>query len=182
MLSIAINGKFLSERMQGIVRYARELVRALDDVLDETDRVELVVPPNAHDVPPLRNIAVVPWGRHAGIVWEQLDFARYLRRHRDLVALNLCNVAPLLSRPGVTTMQGVLRYAAQSGIPHVALPSVCGRGASRASDPYRERVQQVANRAVLSACARKGACGAKRLAARACLRRGARLARSLPAA
>lgn len=111
MLHVAINGKFLSERMQGIVRYARELVCALDEVLDPEDQVVLVVPPNAEDVPPLQNIETVRWGRHAGIAWEQLDFACYLLKHRELVPLNLCNVAPLLCRPGVTTIHDVMYRA-----------------------------------------------------------------------
>ena len=111
MLNVAINGKFLSDRMQGIVRYARELVCALDEVIDATDHVELVVPSNAQDVPALQNIEVVAWGNRTGILWEQLDFACYLRKHRDLLALNLCNVAPLLSRPGVTTIHDVMYKA-----------------------------------------------------------------------
>ena len=111
MLNVAINGKFLSDRMQGIVRYARELVCALDEVIDKTDHVELVVPPNAQDVPALENIEAVVWGSRTGIAWEQIDFARYLLKHRELTALNLCNVAPLLSRPGVTAIHDVMYRA-----------------------------------------------------------------------
>ncbi len=108
MLTAAINGKFLSDRMQGIVRYARELVVALDDVLDENDRVVLVVPPDAQDVPAFSHIEVVQWGRLKGIAWEQLDFARYLRKHKGFLSLNLCNVAPIVAPAGVTTVHDVM--------------------------------------------------------------------------
>lgn len=108
MFSVAINGKFFSEQVQGVARYGRELVPALDEVLDKDDYVELVIPPDAKDVPPLQNIKVVPYGKRRGIAWEQLDFARYLRKHRELMALNFCNVAPLLSRPGVTTVHDIM--------------------------------------------------------------------------
>ncbi|MEE1158263.1 MAG: hypothetical protein UHS51_02470, partial [Atopobiaceae bacterium] len=108
MLTVAINGKFLSDRMQGIVRYARELVVALDDVLGESDRVVLVVPPDAQDVPAFSHIEVVQWGRLKGIAWEQLDFARYLRKHKGFLSLNLCNVAPIVAPAGVTTIHDVM--------------------------------------------------------------------------
>ena len=111
MLNVAINGKFLVDHMQGIVRYARELVGALDEVLDERDHVEIVVPPVAHDIPEFKNIEVVRWGNRTGTAWEQLDFAQYLRKHPRLTALNLCNVAPLLGRPGVTAIHDVMYRA-----------------------------------------------------------------------
>ncbi len=111
MLNVAINGKFLADRMQGIVRYARELVCALDEVLDARDYVEIVVPPEAQDIPAFTNIRVVRYGRRSGIAWEQLDFAQYLLRHPRLTALNLCNVAPLFSRPGITAVHDVMYRA-----------------------------------------------------------------------
>ena len=108
MLNVAINGKFLADRMQGIVRYARELVCALDEVLGDDDHVVLVAPPDAHDVPSFAHIEVLCWGRHAGIVWEQIDFARYMRKHKESLALNLCNVAPLVAPAGVTAIHDVM--------------------------------------------------------------------------
>lgn len=108
MLKVAINGKFLADRMQGIVRYARELTCAFDEVLDDDDRAVLVVPPDAKDIPSFSHMDVVRWGKRHGIAWEQIDFARYVRGHRDLVPLNLCNVAPLLAPAGVTTVHDVM--------------------------------------------------------------------------
>lgn len=111
MLRVAVNGKFLAERMQGIVRYARELVCALDEVLDDDDHVELVIPSDAHDVPELGRIRTVAVGKRTGIAWEQLDYAHYLQRKRDLLPLNLCNVAPFLAPAGVTTIHDVMYRA-----------------------------------------------------------------------
>ena len=60
MLQVAINGKFVADRMQGIVRYARELIAALDDVLDaEQDR--------AHPVKSARPIASGLLSKRAGV-------------------------------------------------------------------------------------------------------------------
>lgn len=111
MADWAINGKFLGERMQGIVRYARELTKALDVELDRKGQVELVVPPNARDIPELKNIQVVEWGRREGIRWEQLDFRAYLKKHPHTRAINFCNTTPLFVQPGITTVHDVMYKA-----------------------------------------------------------------------
>ena len=107
-MRVTINGAYLSFAMQGVVRYARELVQALDVVLDEDDDVELAVPRDAHDVPDFKKIRVCSVGRLTGKAWEQIDLAAHMLMHPDRVLLNLCNVAPLLARPGVTTIHDVM--------------------------------------------------------------------------
>lgn len=107
-MRVTINGAFLSWGMQGIVRYARELVGALDDVLDEGDDVELAVDGEAHDVPEYARISVRRVGRLTGIAWEQIDLAAYMLAHSDRMLLNLCNVAPIVARPGMTTIHDVM--------------------------------------------------------------------------
>ncbi len=111
MLKVVINGKFAADRMQGIVRYARELLCELDKLLDANDDVVLVVPQDAHDIPSYTSIRVERYGRLSGIPWEQVDLARYLLFHPGYVPLNLCNVAPLLARPGVTTIHDIMYKA-----------------------------------------------------------------------
>ncbi len=107
-MRVVINGKFMAENMQGIVRYARELVCALDEILSDQDDVVLLMPHNAHDVPELARIRAVRSGSLTGIAWEQVTLARYLASHPDTVCLNLCNTAPLVSRPGVTTIHDIM--------------------------------------------------------------------------
>lgn len=111
MLKVTINGKFLADGMQGIVRYARELVCALDEVIDDGDDVVLVVPPDAADIPELRRISVTRFGSLAGIPWEQFDLPRYQLLHPRRTLLNLCNVAPILSGPGITAIHDVMYKA-----------------------------------------------------------------------
>ena len=53
-----INGKFLADRMQGIVRYAREIIKALDKCLDGDIEVILIAPNDAKDIPKLEKIKV----------------------------------------------------------------------------------------------------------------------------
>ena len=107
-MRVTINGAFLSSNMQGVVRYARELVVALDGVLDDSDDVELAVARDARDVPGFGRIRVRRIGRLRGQAWEQVELAAYMLAHRDRLLLNLCNVAPLVARAGVTTIHDVM--------------------------------------------------------------------------
>lgn len=106
--SYVINGKFAAERMQGIVRYAWELVKAMDGLLDDDMDVSLLLPPNAGDVPAFQRIRVESFGTRSGLIWEQTDLRRYLKMHPESMCLNLCNIAPLFVRPGITTIHDIM--------------------------------------------------------------------------
>lgn len=108
MTQYLINGKFMAERMQGIVRYSREILGELDKLLDESMSVTLLVPPDARDVPAYANIHVLSIGRRTGIAWEQFDLGGYARRQRDYLLINLCNVAPFGLKPGITAIHDIM--------------------------------------------------------------------------
>lgn len=95
-----INGRFLTRRVTGVDRYARELVRELDSLLCEGEAV-ILLPEGCEpiDWEPTANIVMRHYGKHRGAIWEQLDLSRYAKKRR-LLAVNLCNTAPLLN-PGV---------------------------------------------------------------------------------
>lgn len=103
-----INGKFLADRMQGIVRYAREITKALDKCLDGDIEVTLLAPSDAKDIPELKRIKVETIGKHSGMVWEQTDLRRYLKRNNDVICINFCNVCPLFVQPGITTIHDIM--------------------------------------------------------------------------
>lgn len=102
-----INGRFMEDRMQGLVRYARELLAALDPIA-ENEGIVLLVPPTAHDVPEYRNIQVQKIGTKGGIRWEQTDLRKYIRNNKDTVCVNLCNVTPFFVRPGITAILDIM--------------------------------------------------------------------------
>lgn len=105
---IIINGKFMAERMQGIVRYSRELISALDEIVDDNMDLVLAIPFNAVDVPKYKQIQVQYLGKRSGIAWEQIDLARFVRRQKGAVLLNLCNIAPFFVRPGITAVHDIM--------------------------------------------------------------------------
>jgi glycosyltransferase involved in cell wall biosynthesis len=97
---LVINGRFLSQPVSGVQRYARELVRALDHaLLSKTSpfpSATILVPPNvpAEDLPKdLKVLRIHAAGRLKGHLWEQLELPRMAR---GAILVNLTNSAPLL--------------------------------------------------------------------------------------
>ncbi len=93
---IVINGKFMSQRVTGVQRYAREILLELDKLLSEPMCVEIAVNKDARDVPEYKNIAVRKIGRHTGNLWEQIDLPAYVIKNKGL-CVSLCNMAPILT-------------------------------------------------------------------------------------
>lgn len=101
MRTLVINGRFLGQPISGVQRYARELIRGLDNVLTQTDcgarpSVTIWAPP---DVPAaalpsgLQSVRIGQAGRFTGHRWEQRELPRLAR---DAVLVSLTNSAPLL--------------------------------------------------------------------------------------
>jgi glycosyltransferase involved in cell wall biosynthesis len=99
-MRIAINGRFLTRRITGVDRYAREITRELDSLVTANE-VVVVVPSSDELIEPLslNNIIVIRFGKHNGHRWEQLEFPQFLKKEHRL-GVNLCNTAPMLN-PGV---------------------------------------------------------------------------------
>jgi glycosyltransferase involved in cell wall biosynthesis len=98
--SWAINGRFLTQRMTGVQRYAHEIVAALDQILAEDgDRgdlaaMRLIVPPGVVDRPALSEITVSQTGFGSGHAWDQL----VLPFHARAGVLSLGNFGPIVGR------------------------------------------------------------------------------------
>lgn len=100
--NIAINGRFLTQKLSGVQRYCREIVTALDKLI-VADRAgggvlaehcwRLIAPQGADTNLALQAIAIETVGTRRGHAWEQFDLARAARGAR-LVSLG--NSGPLL--------------------------------------------------------------------------------------
>ncbi|WP_431302561.1 glycosyltransferase family 4 protein [Sediminicoccus sp. BL-A-41-H5] len=91
---IAINGRFLTQGLTGVQRYAREMTRALDALAarGEAPPLRLIAPPGAQGLDDFPQLAPSLTGTRGGQLWEQLDLPRAARG--DFV-LNLGNTAPV---------------------------------------------------------------------------------------
>lgn len=95
MTGIAINGRFLTQGMTGVQRFATEITAAADALAGrgEWPAVRLLRPPGTRDAG-LRTLRAEPVGTRSGQAWEQLDLPRALGGD---VLVNLGNTAPILT-------------------------------------------------------------------------------------
>lgn len=109
MNPVLVNGKFLTQKMSGVQRYASELIRHYTAV-DPT--VTLVAPAEGRltDVYRMPG-SIVTTGSKAGLLWEQWQLPQFARQRGQLL-LNLCNVAPVLYKNKITCIHDIafIRY------------------------------------------------------------------------
>lgn len=103
---VVVNGGFAGRPMVGIVRFAGEILRALDAQV-VSGRFVLLVPQSADlaALPELKNIEVVRYGRVRGVLWEQTCLP-FFALMQGAETLSLCNTAPLV-RPGTVCLHDI---------------------------------------------------------------------------
>jgi glycosyltransferase involved in cell wall biosynthesis len=105
-LKLFINGRFLSQNLTGVQRYAAEMVKAIDALL-VSDQLpaslrqaewELLVPSNTSETLRLDRIKIRKIGRLTGHAWDQIDLARAAAPGR---LISLANSGPVFHRDHV---------------------------------------------------------------------------------
>jgi glycosyltransferase involved in cell wall biosynthesis len=136
-IRVGVNGRFLSQKLTGVQRYAHEIVAGLERRYASgrfgDSRFTLGLPANAGDragAYPAFGVPVV--GRRSGYPWEQLEFPGL---PADLL-LNLCNLAPVRSRASVLCIHDANTFTAPSSygwryraVQRIALPLLARRAA-----------------------------------------------------
>lgn len=105
MKKYVINGLFLTQRVTGIQRYAREIIAELD-LFVQKDEIIIVIPKNTKEVPVYKNIKIIRHGIFNGILWEQLCLPIFLMKEKA-DGINLCNVVPLLYPRGIAAIHDI---------------------------------------------------------------------------
>ena len=114
-MRIYINGRFLTQRITGVQRYALEMTKALDRLISDDITLQkheyiVIAPQNVlYDIE-LRNMSFIQRGVLKGHLWEQLELPIY---SRDGFLINFCNCAPLLKQNQIVTIHD----AAVSAVP-----------------------------------------------------------------
>jgi len=92
---IAINGRFLTQGLTGVQRYAREMTRALDALVaaGAAPPMRLIAPPGADGLEEFAHLSPSIAGTRGGQLWEQLDLPRAAGGE---FLLNLGNTAPII--------------------------------------------------------------------------------------
>lgn len=115
-MKIYINGRFLTQRITGVQRYALEITRALDSLISDDKNLQkheyiVIAPKKVLYSIKLNNIQVVQKGILKGHLWEQLELPIY---SHDGFLMNFCNCAPLIKRNQTVTIHD----AAVSAMPN----------------------------------------------------------------
>jgi glycosyltransferase involved in cell wall biosynthesis len=114
VIPVAINGRFLGQRITGVQRHARELLRAMDVLVAGGSSAavdfgfSLLTPRGTPAAAPFRTIPIRQVGSLQGHLWEQIDLRRYVG---GTLLLNLCNTAPLTASNMVATIHDASVYA-----------------------------------------------------------------------
>lgn len=106
MKKIYINGRFLTQNITGVQRYAIEIVKALDKYLSDNKlnnkyKFEIVCPKNIKQKLILKNIKIKQIGILKGHLWEQVELPFYVK---DKFLFNFCNCAPLVKKNQIVTI------------------------------------------------------------------------------
>ncbi len=107
MKTIYINGRFLTQRVTGVQRFAREIVKSIDEQKSAWGDINfvLLVPSNYDKTFTLKNIQIQIVKGTGNYYWEQIKLPLFLGKHKDYYLLSLCNVSPLLlKRRNVVTV------------------------------------------------------------------------------
>ena len=100
--TVYVNGKFLSQKMSGVQRYASEICRNLSaDV-----RVICAADQQDDTVYQLKKPLDIV-GKAAGVVWEQISLPLHLKSNASPLLISLCNVAPLLYTNKITCLHDI---------------------------------------------------------------------------
>lgn len=91
-MAFTINGRFLTQSLTGVQRYARNVVAALDQT--GLGHAAVLVAPHGASDPGLKDIGLRRVGPLSGHAWEQA----ILPLRTEGLLLNLCNTAPVLKR------------------------------------------------------------------------------------
>lgn len=112
---LVINGRFLTQPLSGMQRFAEELLGAFDELLTRDAALRsrvgsprVFVPKGAVRSPRWQNITIEQVGSHTGHVWEQVDLA-WAARGRML--LNLTAAGPLLHSRSIVVLHDAAIFA-----------------------------------------------------------------------
>jgi len=104
---ISINARFLTQPVTGVQRYSREVLNALDDMLDPGQAVAYC-PPNSRIKVKWKNIYVNKGGWFIGNLWEQFDLPRL---SKGTLLFSPANIGPFFKEQQIVTIHDTSIFA-----------------------------------------------------------------------
>lgn len=105
-MKIYINGRFLTQKITGVQRHAREIVSAIDVLIEDENELSqhefiILTPMVASNDIILKHIKIKTIGGCSGHLWEQVILPWYAK---DGFLINLCNCMPIFKRDQVVNI------------------------------------------------------------------------------
>lgn len=102
---IIINGRFLTQAITGVQRFAHEIIRELDNIV-KPGEYKIIAPKNIiYKEFKYKNIEIEICGNLVGHLWEQLELPFYVKKNKGQL-LNFCNTAPII-KPGIIAIHDI---------------------------------------------------------------------------
>ncbi len=107
MQSIYINGRFLTQHVTGVQRYARELMKAFDKMIDDGSidsnlyKIAIITPETDQPCEIVNHIPIKETGGTGGHLWEQTTLPKFAR---DGILLSPGNVGPVRHKNHIVTI------------------------------------------------------------------------------
>ena len=101
-----INGYFLCRRLTGIERYAYEITKRLD-LLIQPGEISIIVPADAENVPKYTNITIIRHGKKIQhVLWQMFTLQFFLLFHRRYLIIDFGNTC-LPFAPGIVFLHDI---------------------------------------------------------------------------
>lgn len=91
---IVINGKFLTQKLTGVHRYAIELCKFLPTKIGEHEIV-VAVPKDTEVIEEFKRFQIAEFGNFKGNLWEQLDLPGFLQKNNKPLLINFSGISPV---------------------------------------------------------------------------------------
>ncbi|MGL5312044.1 MAG: glycosyltransferase, partial [Peptostreptococcaceae bacterium] len=102
---IVINGRFLTQNITGVQRFAHEIIRELDNIV-KPGEYKILAPKNIiYKDLDYKNIKIEICGNLKGHLWEQIELPYYVKKNKAEL-INLCNTAPILN-PNIVAIHDI---------------------------------------------------------------------------
>ena len=101
-----INGYFLCRRLTGIERYAFEITKRLDTLI-QPGEIAIIVPADTENIPDYSNITVIPHGKRIQhIFWQMFTLQFFLLTHKQYIIVEYGNTCLPLA-PGIVFLHDI---------------------------------------------------------------------------
>jgi glycosyltransferase involved in cell wall biosynthesis len=104
--TILINGYFLCRKLTGIERYAYEITKRLDSMV-QPGEVSIIIPADAKNIPDYKNLDIILYGKKIQhILWQMFTVQFFLLTHKKYTILEFGNTCLPLA-PGIVFLHDI---------------------------------------------------------------------------